>query len=162
HRDAADDLGPQLAAAAGVEQTHDRARRIGAGRAGQEVLTGSEQAEAQRPPDAARTVDRPGTDRAIDSQPLEEADGADHDHAGHRADDHGPQLVHPVTGTGTATRRPRRPLMVMPMSHLRTRGTGRPPPPAAAASVVLVAMRPMPPASRADSVEPGLNSYQPN
>ena len=35
-------------------------------------------------------------------------------------------------------------------------------PAAAAASVVLVATRPMPSKSIADSVEPGLNPYQPN
>ena len=35
-------------------------------------------------------------------------------------------------------------------------------PPAQAASVVLAATRPMPPASIADSVEPGLKPYQPN
>src|SRR5256885_8391450 len=35
-------------------------------------------------------------------------------------------------------------------------------PPAAAAKVVLAATRPMPSQSMADSVEPGLNPYQPN
>ena len=55
--------------------------------------------------------------------------------------------------------------MVMPMSHFFSVGYTKniaDSPPAAAASVVLVATRPMPTASRADSVLPGLKPYQPN
>ena len=64
-----------------------------------------------------------------------------------------------------ATRPPRKPLTVMPMSHFLSRGYTHSiadSPPAAAASVVLVATRPMPAASIADSVLPGLKPYQPN
>ena len=64
-----------------------------------------------------------------------------------------------------ATRPARKPLTVMPQSHScfgdRSR-TWRQSPPAQAASVVLAATRPMPAASMADSVLPGLNPYQPN
>ena len=55
--------------------------------------------------------------------------------------------------------------MLMPTSHFLDRGYTQATPtsaPAQAASVVLVAMRPMPSKSMAESVLPGLNPYQPN
>src|SRR6188472_4069188 len=53
----------------------------------------------------------------------------------------------------------------MPVSHFRERGYTKnndDSPAAHAASVVLAATRPIPPATIADSVEPGLKPYHPN
>src|SRR3954471_17549662 len=64
-----------------------------------------------------------------------------------------------------ATRPPRKPLTDMPRSHFFDLGytkTTAINPAEQAASVVLAATRPMPTQSMADSVEPGLNPYQPN
>ena len=55
--------------------------------------------------------------------------------------------------------------MHMPRSHFFERGKTQniaTNPPAHAASVVLAATRPMPSKSSAESVDPGLNPYQPN
>ena len=64
-----------------------------------------------------------------------------------------------------ATRPPRNPFTDIPRSHVFVRGYTQniaTRPPAHAARVVFVATRPIPSKSIADSVEPGLNPYQPN
>src|SRR5260221_777365 len=64
-----------------------------------------------------------------------------------------------------ATRPPRNPFTEMPRSHFLVIGYTRSTadmPPAHAAIVVLAATRPIPSQSIAESVEPGLNPYQPN
>src|SRR3954452_10912549 len=64
-----------------------------------------------------------------------------------------------------ATRPPRKPLIVIPMSHFLMRGytaNMATRAPAEAANVVLVATRPIPAAARDDRVVPGLNAYQPD
>ena len=83
--DVAPDLRPQLLDAAAPEQ----ALRTST------VLSGGEQADGPRAPDAAEAVDGDGADRIVDAEVLDEVD-ADHDDRRRRSS---PMITAPVAFT---------------------------------------------------------------
>ena len=114
----------------------------------------------------AHAVHGDGADRVVDAQVLDEVDAEHDDDAGDEADDHRADGVDPVARAGDrheaaeeAVDRDADVPLLEPWIDARPSPTDLP---AAAASVVLVATRPMPAESIADSVLPGLKPYQPN
>ena len=68
---------------------------------GSAVLAGGEQTEAERAPDAAEPVDRPGADRVVDAEVLEQVDAEDHDDTPATAPMiTAPERADPVAGAG--------------------------------------------------------------
>src|SRR2546421_223653 len=63
-------------------------------------LPGGEEPEAERAPDAREAVDRDGTDRIVDSPPLEQVDRQRDHHPGDGADEQRTRGRDPVTGAG--------------------------------------------------------------